>query len=271
VGKFDNQNVIITGSTKGLGEATARLFAKEGASGILITGRNADRGKVVAKDLKASGCNTRFVQANLADADACQHIVAEAQDAFGTIHVLINAAGITLRGTIYDTSIELWDEMMAVNLRAPFIFTQACVNTMRHHNIEGTIVNVISTSAYGGQPFLTPYSTSKGGLATFTKNVAYAVMRHGIRVNGLMLGWMDTPGEDNIQRTFHTDGADWLEDAEKQQPFGRLIKTDEAARAISWLASSDSGLLTGALIDYDQSVIGGGDAPKPAHGEMGTE
>ena len=140
---------------------------------------------------------------------------------------------------------------------------------MRRERIQGSIVNVISTSAYGGQPFLTPYSTSKGGLATLTKNVAYAVVRHQIRVNGLMLGWMDTPGEDVIQRTQHTDGRDWLDEAEATRPFGRLIKADEAARAIVWLASDESGLMTGALVDFDQSLIGGGDPPIPAVDEHG--
>ena len=142
---------------------------------------------------------------------------------------------------------------------------------MRETMTKGSVVNVISTSAYGGQPFLTPYSTSKGGLATLTKNVAYAVVRNQIRVNGLMLGWMDTPGENIIQRTNHTDGQDWLEEAEADRPFGRLIKAEEAAKAITWLASEESGLMTGALIDFDQSIIGGGDAPIPTVGEYGID
>ena len=271
MGQFDNQHAIVTGSTQGLGETTARLFAERGAAGLLITGRNQNRGEAVARDLQSNGCDARFVQADLENPEACKRILTEAEAAFGTVHILVNAGALTSRGTIYDTSIELWDQLMAVNLRAPFLLTQGCVNLMRRDGIQGSIVNVISTSAYGGQPFLTPYSTSKGALATFTKNVAYAVMRHRIRVNGLMLGWMDTPGEDVIQRTCHTNGADWLEEAEAQQPFGRLIKTDEAARAIAFLASNESGLMTGSLVDFDQSVIGGGDTPKPTPGEPGTD
>ena len=108
-------------------------------------------------------------------------------------------------------------------------------------------------------------------MATFTKNVAYAVMRHRIRVNGLMLGWTDTPGEDAVQREFHDAEDGWLDSAEANLPFGRLIKTDEAARVIAWLASSESGLMTGTLVDFDQSVVGAGFPPKPAEGEFGTE
>ena len=103
----------------------------------------------------------------------------------------------------------------------------------------------------------------KGALNVLTKNVAYAVMRHRIRVNSLNIGWMDTPGEDVIQRRYHSDGEDWLEKAEAAQPFGRLLKPSEVARAIAYLASDESGMMTGALIDFDQSVIGGGPQPVP--------
>jgi NAD(P)-dependent dehydrogenase (short-subunit alcohol dehydrogenase family) len=269
VRQFENQTAIVTGATQGLGETTARLLVERGLSRIVITGRNDTRGKAVADDLRNAGCDTLFVKADLEDPDACKGIVIKARGHLEEVNILVNAAGLTSRGTIYDTSIELWDRLMAVNLRAPFILTQDCVNWMREKGTRGSIVNVISTSAYGGQPFLTPYSTSKGGLATLTKNVAYAVVRDRIRVNGLMLGWMDTPGEDTIQRTNHTGGQDWLDEAEATRPFGRLIKTDEAAKAIAWLASDESGLMTGALVDFDQSVIGAGDAPIPAEDEMG--
>ena len=102
------------------------------------------------------------------------------------------------------------------------------------------------------------YSASKGALAVLTKNAAYATMRHRIRVNGLMLGWADTPWEHDIQLRYHTDDEQWLKKVEADLPFGRLIKSDEAARAIAWMASSESGMMTGSLIDFDQSVLGAG-------------
>ena len=268
---FSGKTAIVTGSTQGLGETTARLLVERGLSKIIITGRNETRGKTVVDDLNRTGCEAHFVPADLQEVNACRSIVTEARTRFNQVDILVNTAGLTSRGTIFDTSVELWDQLMAVNLRAPFLLTQDCVNWMRETMTKGSVVNVISTSAYGGQPFLTPYSTSKGGLATLTKNVAYAVVRNQIRVNGLMLGWMDTPGENIIQRTNHTDGQDWLEEAEADRPFGRLIKAEEAAKAIAWLASEESGLMTGALIDFDQSIIGGGDAPIPTVGEYGID
>ena len=260
---FEGKYAIITGSTQGLGEATARLFSNRGAAGIIITGRNSERGEAVASDLISTGCQAHFVKAHLENVDECKHIVAVANEIFGQIHILVNSAAITDRGTIWDSSVELWDRIMAVNVRAPFLLIQDVLQHMKRDNIEGTIVNVTSIAAYGSQPYLTPYATSKGALVTLTENVAYAVMRHRIRINALNLGWMDTPGEDLIQRKYHSNGLDWLAEAEAKQPFGRLIKVEEAARAIGYLASEESGLMTGTVIDFDQSVLGGGEMPKP--------
>jgi NAD(P)-dependent dehydrogenase (short-subunit alcohol dehydrogenase family) len=141
-------------------------------------------------------------------------------------------------------------------LRAPFFLIQGAAAIMQREKIEGAIVNIQSMSAHGGQPFLTPYSVSKGALATLTKNAAFSLMPWRIRVNGLNLGWMDTPGEDTIMRKFHGAKEGWREKAAAEQPFGRLIDPAEAARAIAFLASQESGMLTGANIDFDQSVLG---------------
>ena len=267
---FEDQNVIVTGSTSGIGEATARLFVERGAKGMLITGRHEGRGQKVASDLEKLGCNAIFVKADLDSVDDCRRIISTAEDAFGEIHALINAAAFTARGSIFDSTVELWDKMMAVNMRAPFLLMQACIDNMRRHKIEGAIVNVLSVAAHGGQPFIGTYSASKGGLAVLTKNTAYAVMRYRIRVNGLMLGWADTPWEHDIQTTYHTEDPEWLHKAEADLPFGRLIKPNEAARAIAWMASSESGMMTGSLIDFDQSVLGAGNVSRPVEGEYGT-
>jgi len=98
---------------------------------------------------------------------------------------------------------------------------------------------------------------------TLTKNVAYAVMRYRIRINMLNIGWMDTPGENIIQHKYHDAGDDWLENAETGMPFGRLLKPEEVARAVAFLASEESGMMTGSIVDFDQSVQGAGAQPIP--------
>ena len=260
---LDGKIAVVTGSTQGLGEATARLFAERGAAGLIVTGRNAERGQAVAADLNAGGCKTHFVQADLADADACRTIVAAADEQFGKVHILVNCGALTVRGNIWDTTPELFDRMMDTNARAPLILMQDACKLMRREGNGGSIVNISSVASYGSEHFLLPYTASKSALNVMTKNVAYAVMRYGIRVNALAIGWMDTPGEDVIQKRFHGSSDGWLESAEAELPFGRLLKPDEVARGIAFLASDESGMMTGSVIDFDQSVLGAGPASKP--------
>ena len=267
MGRFDGKIALVTGSTQGVGEAVARRLSVAGADGIVVCGRNHERGAAVAGALAGAGTASLFVPVELGDPDSCQELVAATDARFGRIDVLVNAAALTLRGSIADTSIELWDMMMNVNVRAPFLLMQGAISIMRREGSGGTIVNVGSVASHGGPPILMPYSVSKAALATMTKNVAYSVAWDGIRVNCINPGWMDTPGEDVIQRRFHTNGEDWLEDAEAGMPSGQLIKTNEVAAAIAFLASSESGIMTGSVIDYDQSVVGAGSSPVPRREE----
>jgi NAD(P)-dependent dehydrogenase (short-subunit alcohol dehydrogenase family) len=262
--QFAGKVAVVTGGTQGLGEGVARLLAERGAAGLVICGRQAKRGKKVAASLSKAGCKTRFVQADLTEVDDCRKVIADAKKGFGHVDVLVNVAATTDRGTILDTSQELFDRVFALNVRAPFFLIQEAAKAMREKKIAGTIVNIVSMSAHGGQPFISAYSSSKAALAALTKNVAYALMPDHIRVNGLNIGWMDTPGEHDIQMHYHTDDPQWLAKAEKAQPFGRLLKPQEVARAVAYLASDESGLMTGSVIDFDQQVLGAqDDAPHP--------
>ena len=146
--------------------------------------------------------------------------------------------------------------MFAVNVRAPFLLLQRAVRAMRRRDTEGTIVNVISMASHGGAPFLVPYAASKGALATLTRNTANALVRTRIRVNGLNIGWANTPGEHATQKRWHGASDDWLDRVAITMPFGRLIETDEIARAIAFLASKESGLMTGSIVDFDQQIFG---------------
>jgi NAD(P)-dependent dehydrogenase (short-subunit alcohol dehydrogenase family) len=158
----------------------------------------------------------------------------------------------------------VFDRLFAINVRGPFFLMQGVVKALLDAGEPGSIVNILSMSGHGGQPFLSVYAMSKGALATLTKNTAYALMPDHIRVNGLNIGWMDTPGEHAIQMRYHTDDPNWLKKAEEGQPFGRLLKPAEVARAVAYLASDESGMMTGSIIDFDQQVLGASDsAPHP--------
>ncbi len=120
----------------------------------------------------------------------------------------------------------------------------------------GTIVNVTSIVANCGPPFISAYSASKGALAVMTKNVANAVLRERIRVNALNMGWTATPGENSIQQHYHNLSEGWEAEADASVPMGRLLRSEDIARAIAFLGSAESGLMTGAVVDFEQRVVG---------------
>ncbi|WP_119256205.1 SDR family oxidoreductase [Shinella zoogloeoides] len=263
--RLDGRIAVVTGGTQGLGATIARLFAERGAAGLVICGRNAAKGEAKAREIsEMTGVKTVYVQADLEKVDDARAVIAAADKAFGRIDALVNAAALTDRGTILDTSPELFDRMFAVNVRAPFFLMQEAIKVMRREKIEGTIVNIGSMSAKAGQPFISTYCASKGALETLTKNTAYAVLRNRIRVNGLNIGWMASEGEDRIQREYHGAAEDWLAKAAAAQPFGRLVDPAEVARACAYLSSAESGLMTGSVICFDQSIWGAYDgSPHP--------
>jgi NAD(P)-dependent dehydrogenase (short-subunit alcohol dehydrogenase family) len=169
----------------------------------------------------------------------------------------VNSAGLTTRGTLLDTTPELFDAHVAVNLRGPFFLMQAVVQDMVSRSAPGTIVNVISSSELGGQPYLAPYVAAKAGLAGLTRNAAHAHRWDRIRINGLDIGWTETEGEEATQRAFHGAGDDWREQAAKKLPMGKLGQVDEIADFVVFLLSERSGVVTGSVIDWDQNVFGG--------------
>ncbi len=247
---------VVTGGTQGLGEAISHLFAGRGVSGLVICGRNRTNGEAVAAEISAIGCRTVFQYADLSNIADVHSVIATADRQFGRVDVLVNAAGLTDRSTILDTSEARFDELFSVNVKAPFFLIQDAAQVMKREGIHGSIINIQSMAAYGGAPFISAYSVSKGALATLTKNAAHSLLRYKIRVNGLNVGWMATPGEDRVMRTYHGAEDGWLEEAAKSRPFGRLIDPREIARACLYLASDESGLMTGANIDFDQGVVG---------------
>ena len=262
--RVDGKIGVVTGGTQGLGAAIAMELAASGARGLVTCGRSRQKGESVAREIgEKTGCDVRFVPADLASVADCRAVVAAADAAFGRVDILVNAAGITDRGDILGTDEALFDRIFAVNTRAPFFLMQEAMRRMVRDGIEGSIVNIGSASAMAGQPFIAAYCASKGALATLTRNTAFAAMRNRIRVNQLNIGWMASDGEDRIQRDYHGADDDWLEKAAADQPFGRLIDPREVARAVAFLASEDSGLMTGSVIHFDQSVWGAYAAAPP--------
>ena len=247
---LDNKILVINGGTQGIGGGIARAAVREGAV-VTVTGRSRERGEAFANDAGVS-----YLQADMADPREARAGVEAAVREHGRIDCLVNAAGLTTRGTIADTTPELFDQHVAINLRGPFFAMQAAVQDMLSRKAPGTILNILTTSMHCGQPFLAAYAATKAGLATATKNAANTHRWDRIRINGLNIGWAETEGEDAIQRQFHDAQDGWVEEAAKKAPMGKLGQPDEIADFAVFLLSERSGVVTGSIIDWDQNVVG---------------
>jgi NAD(P)-dependent dehydrogenase (short-subunit alcohol dehydrogenase family) len=263
--RLDGKIAVITGGTQGLGAAIAQTFANAGAAGIVIVGRDLAKGeKVAARITEETGVPVSMIAADLGNIESVRGILVEVDEVFGRVDILVNAAGLTDRGNILNTTPELFDRMIAVNTRAPFFLIQDAAKIMIREGIEGRIVNIGSMSELAGQPFLSPYSTSKGALATLTRNSAFSLMRNRIHINQLDIGWMNSDHERKLVE-METGDASFIDRAAAGKPFGRILDPIEVAKAVLWMASDDSGMMTGAVIPFDQSVYGGyDDAPVPS-------
>jgi NAD(P)-dependent dehydrogenase (short-subunit alcohol dehydrogenase family) len=252
---LDDRVVLVSGGTQGIGAAVARAAAAEGAT-VAVTGRRPEPGAALVDELRAAGTPALFVPCDVADVAAAQAAVRTVLDEFGQVDCLVNAAGLTSRGSLLDTTPELFDAHIAVNLRGPFFLMQAVVAHLVSRKAPGSVVNIITSSELGGQPYLAPYVAAKAGLAALTRNAAHAHRWDRIRINGLDIGWTDTEGEDAIQRQFHGADDGWREQAAKSLPMGKLGQPEDVAAMVVFLLSERGGVVTGSVLDWDQNVFG---------------
>jgi NAD(P)-dependent dehydrogenase (short-subunit alcohol dehydrogenase family) len=256
---LDDKVVLVSGGTQGVGAGIARAASREGAA-VVVTGRRPEIGERCVTQLREAGARDAvYIQSDVADVASAQQSVSETVTRFGRIDGLVNAAGLTTRGTLLDTTPDLFDDHLRINLRGPFFLMQAAVADMVRRGETGAIVNIITMSAHGGQPYLAPYVAAKAGLVGLTKNAAHAYRWNRIRINGINIGWTETEGEDVTQRTFHDADDTWLQKAARRLPMGKLGQVDDVARLAVLLLSPASGVVTGSIIDWDQQVPGAHD------------
>ena len=174
---------------------------------------------------------------------------------FGGLDILVNNAADTSRGDVRTTTVEDWDRIHAITLRAPFFLLQAAVPHMERRG-GGAVLNVGSINAYIGEPKLTAYSSAKGGLMTLTRNVAAQLNAVRIRVNAINVGWTLTEGEERVKREQEGKGDEWVAEAVRTRPFGRLLLPADIAYAVAYFVSNAGACVTGSVMDLEQFPVG---------------
>jgi NAD(P)-dependent dehydrogenase (short-subunit alcohol dehydrogenase family) len=244
--QLKDKAIIITGSTTGIGEATARRCLREGAK-VLIHGRDRERAEAIAKEFPGQ---TAIHTDVLDDPESPRRIVEVAVRAFGKLDAVVNNAAWVMRSDIYNTDAATFDRVMAINVRAPMLLIQAALPHLKQSN--GVVLNIGSMNAYSGEGNLLAYSVSKGAMMTLTRNLADYLIHDQVRVFQFNVGWVLTANEYQYKLK---DGlpTDWPENVEPIfAPSGRLIKPEEiAGAAIFWL-SDESRPFSGSVIDLEQ-------------------
>jgi NAD(P)-dependent dehydrogenase (short-subunit alcohol dehydrogenase family) len=246
--RLEHKVALITGGTSGIGEATAFLFAREGAK-VTITGRNEERGQAVAEKIVNDGGKAIFIRADVRKAKECLHAVEETLSAFGRLDILFNNAGVFYPHTILDCSEEEWDLQMDINLKGTFLMSKAALPHMIAQR-RGVIINNSSGWGIAGGDAAVAYCASKGGVVLLTKAMAIDHGCQGIRVNCLCPGDVDTPMLPEDARMRGLKWEDYLAGC-SNRPLGRIGTTDEIAKAALFLASDDSSFMTGAALVVD--------------------
>jgi len=251
--RLKDKVAVITGGTSGIGEATALLFAREGAR-VAITGRNAQRGAGVVSRIKESRGEAAFLAADVSHASDCQRAVQETLRAFGRIDVLFNNAGVFYPQTALECSEREWDEQIDVNLKGTFLMSKFVLPDMIARK-SGVIVNNASGWGIVGGDHAVAYCASKGGVVLMTKAMAIDHGAQGIRVNCVCPGDVETP---MLPADAKMRGLNWEEYIAgcANRPLGRVGTVEEIAKAVLFLASDDSSFMTGAALVVD----GGGTA-----------
>ncbi len=247
-GRLSEKVVLVTGAAQGIGFECARMAAAEGAS-VVLGDIQKDRGEESAAKIRSAGGQAIFQYADLTQESDCAALVDAAIKKFGKLNGLINNAGWFPRARLEETTSELWDKVLNVNLRSAFYVTKFAVPRMREAK-GGSIVNMGSINGIQGLPNLVAYAAAKGGLLSMTRTLAGALAKDRIRLNYVIPGWIATEGELTIQKGEGRTSAD-LEKAGARLPLGRMQTVQDAAYAAIYLLSDESAQVTAAVLNVD--------------------
>lgn len=246
--RLNEKIVVITGAAQGIGRGCAQMAAREGAR-VVIGDIQQEAGEATAAAIRAAGDKAVFHETNVVNETACAALMQAARETYGRIDVLVNNAGWYPRATLEETTAELWEQILQINLRGAFYCCKYAIPVMRASG-GGSIINIGSINGIQGLPNLIAYSAAKGGLLALTRTLAGAYAADNIRVNYLIPGWVLSEGELALQHSRGVSDAD-LQRAGQSLRLGRHQTPEDAAYAVVYLASDESAQVTGTILNVD--------------------
>jgi NAD(P)-dependent dehydrogenase (short-subunit alcohol dehydrogenase family) len=239
--RFEGKVAVVTGGASGIGEATVRAFAREGAS--VVVADFADNGAALVEELIAGGAQALFVKIDVADSAAVQAMIAATVDAFGRLDILFANAGIAADDPITELDEERWNRTVGVNLGGVYLCDKYAIAQMVRQG-GGAIVNCGSIHSHVGRAGVTAYAAAKGGVKLLTQSLAIDYAAHGIRVNAVCPGYIETA-------LLHAASEDDRAGLAALHPMGRLGRAEEVAEAVLFLASDAASFITGTSLLVD--------------------
>lgn len=255
--------VVVTGAAQGIGFGCAKLLASEGAS-VVLADKQKERGEEAAEMIRKQGGAAKFCLTDVTSEQQCAALMDFAVQSFGRLDGLVNNAGWFPRGTLEETTTELWDQVMQVNLRSSFYCCKHAVPKMRATK-GGSIVNMGSICGLQGLPNLVAYASAKGGLLALTRTLAGALAKDRIRVNYLIPGWVLTESELALHHAAGRTDEELLATGAKLA-LGRSQTPQDAAYAVVYLLSEESAQVTGTMMNVD---AGASTLPMPPNTYLG--
>ncbi|MCX7710913.1 MAG: SDR family oxidoreductase [Clostridia bacterium] len=244
--RFDGKTVIVTGGGQGIGRAVSRAFASEGAN-VVIADVDPEAGLENQEYIRSNNGEAFFVETDVSSEDSIKNLVQATLKRYKTIDILINNAGISKFGNMFESDSALWDKVIAVNLRGPYLCAKYASETMAKNN-NGCIVNIASTRAFMSEPDTEAYSASKGGIIALTHSLAVSLGKYKIRVNSISPGWIEIS---EWQKSGKAAPAVLSEMDHLQHPAGRVGSPLDIAKACLFLCSDEAGFITGTNLTVD--------------------
>jgi len=242
--RLEGKVTVVTGGAKGIGEAYSTGLAAEGAR-VVVADLDREAGEQVAQRIQDSGGKSLFVRTDVSKKKDAENMVAQTKKTFGRIDILVNNAGILYIAPVEETTEEMWDRMLAVNVKGLFFCSRAAAEEMKKQK-SGKIINISSIAAIGGQASLCAYSATKGAVLPITRVFALELVEHNIQVNAVLPGTTDTGMAAEAMKD-----PEWTRQVTQSIPMKRLGKTTDLLGAVLYFASPDSDYCTGQTLIVD--------------------